>query len=186
MNITQVEAKESLLEIQKTAELTRHFLGKLGGKIQMLWGMIWMIGFAGIQFMDHKAGGLFFWGLDLIGFALTWYWTKKNNLKVKMPKNYLAFWSFMIGFVYIVFLVMAIKPDPRLLIMMMTTFFMMGYIILGLWTDRIYLLTGLVANFAAIYGFYCVPMSSYPLLMGICGGGAMFIVGLYQCRPFKS
>ena len=72
MNISPTEAEEALAAIQTIVQKTRRAISSSGGYIFMIvWGVIWLLGFLGSQFLPQQVAGYAWMILDTLGGILS-------------------------------------------------------------------------------------------------------------------
>jgi hypothetical protein len=68
MNISPTEAEEALEAIQIMVKKTRRAISNSGAyAFLIIWGVVWLIGFLGSQFLPAEIGGYFWLVMDVLG-----------------------------------------------------------------------------------------------------------------------
>ncbi len=68
MNISPSEAEEALAAIQNMMQKTRRAISSSGAYLFLIvWGVVWLLGFLGSQFLRPDLGGYAWMVLDILG-----------------------------------------------------------------------------------------------------------------------
>lgn len=194
--VTKAEAQASLAEIDRVIDQTRKIIAHGStAPILMLWGVIWIVGFADTQFYPDNAGRLW-WLLNIAGMAATFalsVWRRS----IKSPASNLIFvcWCVLIGYgaLWCLLLVPWVLPGmarvhvPPLGVRLpafFCTVAMCGYVIMGLWLSRLILWIGLVVTAITVIGYYALPSWFY-LWMAVFGGGSFLAAGLLTRKYWR-
>lgn len=184
MNLTQKNAQESLDTIKDVMAQTRKSIASTqAGPLLVLWGLIWMIGFAVSHFFSD-VGGITFLGLDIAGIAVTFVIVllSRKHIKADAIKNLawrvLFFWIALSLYAGIWLLILAPSSSLRIWTFI-TTIPMFAYVVMGLWLESKFLVwVGIGVTVVAIIGYYMFP-DIYLLWMALLGGGALVSTGMY-------
>jgi hypothetical protein len=198
--ITPEEARASLAEIDRIILHTRQTIARAGSApIVILWGIIWMIGFADVQFFPQSPH--WFWMiLDLVGivgsFRLGRWGRKsptKNNYGGRIGISWLVLFAF--GGIWLCLLgpwdlltsqQMAhhgLELDRKIAAFWCTVP-MFAYVLMGLWLDRFFIWLGALVTVATLVGYYGIE-NYFFLWMAVVGGGSLVAGGLFIRKNWK-
>jgi hypothetical protein len=194
--VSKDEALASLAEIQRVVVQTRRTLASgAAAPILILWGLIWIVGFADTQFHPDGAGRVWTF-LNTGGIAATFalrLW--RRSVKSPVSNLVLASWCVLMGYgaLWIVLVApwmlpgmggMSVPPWGMRIPAFCCTAVMCGYVIMGLWLSRFYVWLGLGVTAATVIGYYALP-HWFSLWMAIFGGGALLAAGLFTRRCWR-
>jgi hypothetical protein len=186
MNVTQEDARESLELVEDTTtRLRRAIAASYAGGLLILWGLIWVIGFASVHFLPRRAGHIFT-ALDLVGLVgtvlLVVRWPQTASVRgtatTVVLRRMCVFWALL--FAYALAWIVLTSPLGGLqLCVFLCTVGMFGYTVIGLWSGSLFMLwLGLAVTALTFIGYYALPDHFY-LWMSPTGGGALLGTGLY-------
>jgi hypothetical protein len=195
--ITKEEARASLAEIDRIILLTRQGIARAGSApIVIMWGIIWIVGFSGVQFFPQAMNRL--WTvLDAIGITgsfLFGAWSRKSP--TKSPYHGKIGLSWLILFVFGAIWLCLFAPwraaagvaHPaqlgRQIAAYWSTIPMFAYVIMGLWLDRFFVWLGALVTIATLVGFYCIT-DYFFLWMAVVGGGSLVAGGIFIRKYWK-
>ena len=193
-SISRDEARASLEEIDRIILLTRQTIARAGSApIVIMWGVIWMIGYADMQFFPQTPR--WFWVvLDLVGIAGSirfGRWARKSP--TKNPNNGRIGLSWLILFAFGGIWLSLLSPwdflnanqlakyGPDLdhkIAAFWATIPMFAYILMGLWLDRFFIWLGALVTIGTLAGYYLIH-DYFFLWMAIIGGGSLVVGGLF-------
>lgn len=184
MNISPVEAEEALAAIQAMVQKTRRSISSSGGyAFLIIWGVIWLLGFLGSQFLPQDLSGYVWMVLDILGGTLCAVIGIRMGRAVRTPsattsdKRIGLFWLLL--FFYVIATVAISWPiDGKQLSMYIILFVMVGWMAMSLLLSFISIWPGLILSALALASYFLFPDIFY-LLMAILGGGGMIALGLY-------
>lgn len=184
MNISPTEAEEALAAIQTMVQKTRRAISSSGAYMFLIvWGIIWLLGFLGSQFLPQEIGGYAWMILDILGGILSAIIgirmgrAVRSSSPVTSGKRIGLFWSLL--FLYCVAALAVSWPaDGKQLSMYIILFVMVGWIAMGLLLSFASVWPGLIITVLALVGYFLLPDIFY-LWMAILGGGGMIALGLY-------
>lgn len=184
MNVSTTEAEESLAAIQAMMQKTRRAFSSSGAYLFLiLWGVIWLLGFLGSQFLALPIAGYVWMILDTLGGILSAVLGIRMGRGVRRSspttsgKRIAAFWLLL--FFYCIAAVAVSWPaDGKQLAMYIILFVMVGWIAMGLLLSFASVWPGLAITALALIGYFLLPGIFY-LWMAILGGGGMIVLGLY-------
>lgn len=184
MNISPAEAEDALASIQTIMRKTRHAISDSGAyKFLVLWGLIWLLGFLGSQFLPAKNAGIGWAVLDTLGGILSAVIGIRMGNGVRSSsisstgKRIGLFWLLLI--LYCVAAILVASPiDGKQLAMLIILFVTTGWVALGLLLSFASVWWGLALTALSLIAFFVFPAAFY-LIMAIVGGGGMIALGLY-------
>jgi len=184
MDITPKEAEEALEAIQVMVRKTRHSISSSGAYMFLIvWGVIWLLGFLGSQFLPVAIGGYSWIILDVLGGILSAVIGIRMGRSVRSSaptasgKRIGIFWLLL--FVYGMATVAVSWPaDGKQLSMYIILIVMVGWMAMGLLLSFTNILPGLLITALALISYFLLPDIFY-LVMAILGGGGMIVLGLY-------
>jgi hypothetical protein len=184
MNVSPSEAEEALAAIQAMMQKTRRLISSSGAYIFLIvWGVIWLLGFLGSQFLPAAIAGYTWMGLDILGGILSAILGIRMGRGVRSSspttsgKRIGIFWFLL--FLYVVAAIGVAWPaDGKQLSMFIILFVMVGWIAMGLLLSFASIWPGLAITALALIGYFLFPDIFY-LWMAILGGGGMIALGLY-------
>lgn len=180
MNISRDEALEALEAIREVEQRTRRSINLAGGgPIMMIWGVVWLIGFLGGAALGSEQQGAL-WGIvDSLGLVATLVVVGRLARRVRDPvgPRLGLLWLFLIGYGALWIWIAHPLTDQEIGVMA-ATIAMFGYVVLGLWLDRLFMWIGLAVTALTLAGYLLVP-EWFDIWMGILGGGALLSSGAY-------
>ncbi len=184
MNISHDEAEEALAAIQAMMKKTRRAISSSGAYLFLIvWGVIWLLGFLGSQFLPQEIGGYAWMILDSLGGILSAVIGIRLNRGVRSfssttsGKRIGIFW--MLLFLYCVAAVAIAWPASGMqLSMIIILFVMVGWMAMGLLLSFTSIKGGLALTILALVGYFLFP-GIFHLWMAVLGGGGMIALGLY-------
>jgi hypothetical protein len=184
MNISPSEAEEALAAIQAVMHKTRRSIANSGAYLFLIvWGVIWLIGFLGSQFLTLETAGNAWMVLDIFGGILSAVIGIRMGRGVRRTsattsgKRIGLFW--MLLFVYCIAAIAVAWPtDGKQLAMFIILFVTVGWVAMGLLLSFASAWWGLALTALALIGYFLLPGIFY-LWMAILGGGGMIALGLY-------
>lgn len=184
MNISPTEAEEALEAIQVVMQKTRHYLANSGAyAFLIVWGIVWLLGFSGSQFLSPQMAGTNWMALDILGGVIS------VVIGVRMKKNVRSsnpissgtrigsFWLLL--FLFCGAAIWVSQPvDGRQMSMLIILFVMLGWIAMGLFLSVASIKWALVLTALALLGYFFLPSFFY-MWMAVLGGGGMIALGFY-------
>ncbi|MDD5368803.1 MAG: hypothetical protein PHQ40_06955 [Anaerolineaceae bacterium] len=184
MSISPTEAEEALVAIQSMVKKTRRAISASGAYLFLiLWGMVWLLGFLGSQFLPAEISGYTWLGIDILGGALS------AIIGTRMGKNVrgatISHSAKRIGLFWLLLVLLSgtalwvARPvDGKQAAMLIILFVMFGWMAMGLLLSFYPIWGGLSLTALALIGYFFLPDYFY-LGMAILGGGGMIVMGLY-------
>jgi len=184
MNISPSEAEEALAAIQTMMTKTRRAISSSGAYIFLIvWGVIWLLGFMGSQFLPTDIGGYAWIALDILGGILSAVVGIRMGRGVRTSSPSLSgkrigiFWLLL--FIYCIAAVAVSWPaDGKQISMYIILFVMVGWLAMGLLLSFTSIWIGVIITALALIGYFLLPDIFY-LWMAILGGGGMIAFGFY-------
>ena len=184
MNISPTEAEEALAAIQTMMTKTRRAISSSGAYIFLIiWGIIWLLGFLGSQFLPPVITGYAWAVLDTLGAILSAAFGIRMGRGVRSASHGISgkrigiFW--LMNFLYCIAVVAVSWPTGgKQMAMYIILFVMIGWIAMSLLLSFASIWPGLIITGLALVGFFLLPGIFY-LWMAVLGGGGMIALGLY-------
>jgi len=184
MNISPSEAEEALASIQAMMTKTRRAISSSGTYIFLIiWGIIWLLGFLGSQFLSPVISGYAWAVLDTLGGILSAVFGIRIGRGVRSSSPILSgkrigiFW--LLNFLYCIAVVAVSWPTGgKQMAMYIILFVMIGWIAMSLLLSFASIWAGLIITVLALVGFFLLPGIFY-MWMAVLGGGGMIVLGLY-------
>jgi hypothetical protein len=191
MNISTEEANESLSVVQVTNERMHRGVAsaqaRYSSDLLVLWGLIWLAGFALVQF--HREGAVYILAGLAAGALVTtvlWIWWRdpkravvRSDASRKTFRRVFWFWVLLNPYAFAWILLLA-PLDALQVFAFMCTLAMFGFSVLGLWFNSPFVVgLGLLVTAAIVLGYLLSPAWLY-LLAALAGGGTMLTTGLYM------
>lgn len=158
----------------------------------MLWGIIWIVGFAAEQFVSRAYR---IWlPLDAIGLVATFFlgaWSRRSPVKGAKYSRIGLSWAIL--FAYGALWGCLLYPWgmshrlgwatyapllERKMAAFCVTLCMFAYVVMGLWLDRFLLWLGALVTAATLLGYFFEPDYFY-LWIAVGGGGSLVAVGAF-------
>ena len=179
-------AAEDLQLIKATMVRAKEALSIGGAYYLILWGIIYLLGYSGSQFLGDVVSGKL-WiilvscgiiGSFLIGRKLGSKTVSRTGIKIML------FWIFLL--IYTPLWIWIMKPAGWTKIsLFIATVAMFGYIVMGLWTDTRLVITGLAVTILALIIYFLFP-TYIGILMALLAGGTMIGSGIYMIKKWKA
>ena len=184
MNISPTEAEEALAAIQAMMQKTRRAISSSGAYLFLIvWGVIWLLGFLGSQFLRPDLGGYAWMVLDTLGGIISALLGIRMGRGVRSSspgisgKRIAIFWLLL--FLYCIAAVAISWPaDGKQNAMYIILFVMTGWAAMSLLLSFASVWPGLIITVLALIGYFLLPGIFY-LWMAVLGGGGMITLGLY-------
>lgn len=187
MEISKQEAQQSLADIEQIMRQTRRAIALAGGPYYLiLWGIIWMIGYLGSQFLADAQSGMLWGIIDAVGIIITFAigWRTGQRIRSPMGPRLAALWLSLL--VYGALLVWLASPTQGTQFAAIISLLMMlGYVITGLWLrGSVLIVLGAVMTLLTLVGYLALPGLFY-LWMAVVGGGGLVGTGVYMLRSWS-
>jgi hypothetical protein len=186
MTISPSEAEEALAAVQNVSQQMRRALNAWGFAYYLiLWGIIWLIGFACSQFIGIPVVGYIWLVLDFIGVGLSWYIGAKMTRTFRSPigARIGLFWLALVGYSLVgMWFVHPVNAREGALLLVIVVMF--ANVVMGIWMQPSMSWIGLFVTALALIGYFVLP-NFFFILMAVLGGGSMLGTGLYILRNWK-
>ncbi len=186
MDISREEAKQSLDAIRKVRTQIHESIAAGSTPFHMiLWGLIWFFGYLGNHFLDAETSGQI-WSVLAIGGSITsGVMGYRLGSRYRLPGSN-RIWQIWIFFLlYVILWIWVAWPlEMKQISMLIALSAMFGYVLLGLWLERIITWIGLLVSGLGLIGYFLLP-DVYYLWMAFLGGGTMFGSGIYILKRWK-
>jgi hypothetical protein len=184
MIVSPSEAEEALVAIQVMMKKTRRAISSSGAYgFLIVWGVVWLLGFMGSQFLPQLFAGYSWMGLDLLGGILSAMIGIRMNRGVRSSSSTVSgrriAWFWLLLFIYCFAAIAVAWPSGgKQASMFIILFVMLGWLAMGLLLSFASIWPGLAITALALIGYFLLPDIFY-LWMAILGGGGMIALGLY-------
>ncbi len=184
INVSRTEAEESLADIQRMTQRTRHAIANSGAYITLIaTGIVWLVGFLATQFLSGAIVGYFWTGAALLGGLLATILGIRIGPRLRSPsatamaRRASLFWL-QLAFYGLAAIAIARPTDGKQLGAFIILFTMLGQSAMGLLLSYSSTWWALPVTALALIGYFLLPDIFY-LWMAILGGGGMIALGLY-------
>lgn len=186
MNVSPEEARDALHAVREVELRARRAIALAGvGPILMVWGVVWLVGNLGSTLLTGSEKGTLWLVVNSVGVLATIFVVSRLTRRVRNPigPRIGLLWLFL--FAYGAMWIWMARPASAIEIgFLATTIAMFGYVILGLWLDKLFMWIGLGVTALTITLYLLMP-GSFELWMGILGGGALLLSGVYIHRNWR-
>jgi hypothetical protein len=184
MKISTSDAEEALAAIQVIMQKARRSISSSGAyAFFIIWGMVWLIGFLGNQFLPVTIIRYIWLGIDLLGGLASWVIGSRMNRNVRpaagavQGKRIAWFWILLC--LYAVAAIGVAWPlDVKQIALFIILFVLTGWMAMNLLFSFGSAWPTLAITALALAGYFLAPDYFY-LLMAILGGGGLIVFGLY-------
>ena len=181
------EAAADLRDIREIMERTRRSFADGGvGPIMIVWGVTWLLGFTGTQFLSGEAKGWVWLVLHVLAISSTIVISKRaaKGVRSDIGGRIFSFWIALV--VYSALWAWILRPtagvDAGLFI---ATVAMFGWVVLGLWlSSHLFIGVGISVTILAVVGYLLLP-AFFALWMALLGGGTLIGSGVYVRRCWR-
>lgn len=196
MDVKKEEAKAALDEINDLIRSTKQRLAHgPAGILLVIWGLIWFVSFLGVHCWPRTVNWLPIVGCA-IGMASLWI-VRRGSVQTRgsaRPGDLQIRFAWLVLTAYAILWMIILHPQrqpnpavPELIdgINHVLAFFasvgMFGYVVIGLWFGRFWVILGLVVTSLILIGLYAMPQW-FLIWMAFVGGGALVFSGLMVKR----
>lgn len=187
------EARQALADIERTTrQMQRALAGSGMSTGLMTGGVMWVAGFT-LNFFFPELSGRIWWLVSSLGMAFIAFSIyrqhRKGEVKSAEKGRHLRqisfFWVAVMGYLLAICLML-----PRMFwadqLLLIVTFLMFAYVVMGIWLQTPILVTiGLAVTALAWAGRLLLPPRYFLLWMAVFGGGGLFLPGLYVKLRWK-
>ncbi len=186
MAISRKEAEESLEMIENLSKKTKLSIANGGAHFLILWGIIWFFGFTANQFINSSLSGYIWLGLTTSGSIISFFLGKRMGGQIRSSFGRLLGLFWIAIFLYTVVAAILVYPqrDYRALSMMIITMVMLGYTIMGLFTNVFLSFVGIFITLCGLFSYLFLPRI-FDITMAFFGGGTLMVSGIYMLRRWK-
>ena len=183
MNIESREAAAALSDIEDVVRRVRQSrIYQLASLMLIMWGALVFIGYIGSFFLPRYAG--YFWiALNVAGiagsFAISAFGYPRTGVRTFDVRMLLAFLLFF-AFGFLCTSVLG-QFTPRQLGVFWPIYFMLLYILAGLWFGHAFVAIGLGISTLALIGYFFIG-AWFELWMAFVDGGGLMLGGLWMRR----
>ena len=162
MSMSPDQAADSLKEIERTSRRSAQaFSYASASPYFLIWGVIWMIGYAGSDLLPHQDG---LWtALTVVGVAACMIVGRRQNRHSDVARarangyRFLASFAVIFCFVFALFLVLGPPRNPAVAGAIAPLLVAMFYALLGVWKGIRFLVTGMAVAALTLGGFFWLP-----------------------------
>lgn len=180
------QASESLAIIEQAGNATRRAMARAGAGYQfIIWGLVWLFGYLGMQLLEKEASGYLWLALDSFGVVASAYAIIRLSRRVRSPGawKFGVFWLLLLAFGGLMMWV--VWPlESEAYVLFVTLLISMGYALFGLWSSTPLLIAGIAIAILAILGWQFLP-AYLGYWLAVTGGGGLIGAGLYILRAWK-
>lgn len=191
MSVSTEEANESLSVVQVTNERMHRAVAsaqaRYSSDMLVLWGLIWLAGFALVQFQRERAVYILA-GLTAGALVTTVLWIWRRGPKRAVVRSdasrktfWRVFWFWVLLNPYAFAWILLLAPlDALQVFAFMCTLAMFGFSVLGLWFNSPFVVVlGLTVTAAIVLGYLLSPAWLYSVA-ALAGGGTMLTAGIHM------
>lgn len=184
MDISPTEAEEALAAIQTMMQKTRRSISSSGAyKFLILWGVIWMLGFLGSQFLSKDIANYVWIGLDILGGILSMVIGIRLNRGVRSSTHTtsgirIGFFWLLLFFYCVAAIGIAWPVDGKQFAMFIILFVTVGWIAMGLLLSFASTWWGLALLGLSLVSYFLLE-DYFFFIMAFVGGGGMIALGIY-------
>ena len=182
------DAAADLQSVQQITVRTRQAIAHSGaGHYMIIWGIDWLIGFTGTQFLP-QAAGLVWMGAHIAAVAaciVASFATRGVTAGGSGPRSRISlFWGAL--FAYGILWMWLQPPQTTAFAgLFIATLAMFGYVVMGIWlSSLLFGVVGLSVTVLATAAYLTVP-TLFPLVMALLGGGTLVGSGVYVVRCWR-
>ncbi len=185
MDISPDDAAKALSDIASTRGRSHALAGySMAGPILILWGVIWLLGYAAMGVLPAEQWGPMWLAGDVIGLVVTLLLSRRANRRGGLKGTT---WRLMGGVALVALfcgsLFAMVRPtDINVYLAFPGLLTGTIYITLGLWRMTRYLWIGIFVFAASLIGFFAFP-AILTYWMAVTGGGGLIVSGLLIRRP---
>lgn len=179
------QAVDDLKAIRQIMGRTRSAIGRQGGWIMVLWGVIWFIGFSSNQFLPDLTGWIWL-VLNVVGMAITiWLGSRigQGDVRVSFWRQVLLWLLSLVVFDALLVWLFDVTDAHNLLLLFLLTI-ALGYVQFGTFTHWVFGVVGVLMAAVAVGARLLTP-DYFFLVIGIFCGGTLACGGLWMVRQGK-
>ncbi len=180
-------ALNDLRVIRQVMEQTRRSIAiGGGGYFMIIWGVVWLVGFLGSQFLTGPAQGWLWLAADALGVIATLVvgYRLGNRMRVRPGWRLGVFWLALIVYGFLWGWLLQ-PPDGMRGALFIVTVAMFGYVVMGIWlSSRVIAWVGIGVTVLALAGYFLLP-AYFAAWMALLGGGTLIGSGIYISRRWR-
>ena len=178
------QAMDDLKAIREIMARTRRESSGGGGWFMILWGMVWVVGFSGSQFLLPQQAGWLWLCLNVPGIIITgvllYRMGKRSHVKSPVSRLIVFWWLTLIIFDVALVFLFNLKTDRDIMLLAVLSI-AMGYVQFGLFSHWLITVIGVIMAAVALGTTWLAPNYFY-LMMGMVGGGVLVGSGAWMVR----
>jgi hypothetical protein len=186
MTLSSEQASQNLREIERTGRRSAQALSySVASPYLIVWGVIWMAGYAGNDLLAHPLAGYVWPVLTLAGVAVCTLVGRSQGLaRGKSGREgrivgarHLATLLAVAAFMAATFAIMP-PANPEAVGAFVPLIVALAYVLLGIWKGIRFLVAGIAIAALTLGGFFYLHQH-FLLWMAAVGGGALVLAGLW-------
>ena len=177
------EAMKDLQTIRQMMQRTRRAVGQAGaGQFTVLWGLVWLVGFAGSQFLPESAVGWLWLAVDTLGAVGSLILGARLGRRVQTWPGWRIglWWLALLAYGVLLIWLLGVESSQQLALAL-TLLVCLGYVLTGVILSRHIAAMGLILTGLALGGYFGLP-DYFFLWMALVGGGTLIGTGLWIMR----
>lgn len=182
MTLDRDEAAASLSDIASVERRTREaVVYARSSTILILWGVLCVLGYVFQYFrpLEARPAWIAVGILGFIGTFISGHWRRAQH-RSSIGQSLLYAQLALVGYGFIL-LVLLWPVAPRQLSAFWPTLIMLGFVLMGLWLGRFFIVCGLAVTALTLAGYFWSG-AWFPLWMAAVNGGGLLLGGLWLRR----
>jgi hypothetical protein len=185
--MTSIDAKEAASALSDIEDISRSVrrsrIYDLASQIMIMWGALIVSGNLASWASPHD-GGYIWISVNVLGVlgttALSMFGRRRSGVRGFDPRRLAAFLLF---FAFGFFCSCTLGHfGPRQMETFWPIYFMLFYILAGLWVGHAFVVIGLSITALTLIGYFFVEGAAFPLWMAVTNGGGLVLGGLWMRR----
>ena len=185
--MTSIDAKEAASVLSDIEDISRRVrqsrIYDLASQIMIMWGVL-IVGANLANWASPRHGGAIWIGVDTLGLlgtiVLGMFGHRRTGVRRFDPRRLAAFLLF---FAFGFFCSCTLGHfGPRQMDAFWPIYFMLFYVLAGLWVGHAFVVIGLSITALTLIGYFFVEGSAFPLWMAVANGGGLVLGGLWMRR----
>ncbi|HKW55088.1 MAG TPA: hypothetical protein VJO12_15450 [Stellaceae bacterium] len=183
MTLDRDEAAASLSDIANVERRTREtVVYARSSTILIMWGVLCVIGyvFCYVEPAQARPAWIAIAILGFVGTFVSGHWRRPSERRGSLAQSLFYAQLALIGY-GLVLLVLLWPVDPRQLSAFWPTLIMLGFVLMGLWLGRFFILCGVAVTALTVVGYFWSG-AWFPLWMAVVNGGGLLAGGVWLRR----
>ncbi len=171
---------EALATIVSTEQRIRRAIARqMMAPHLVTWGLIWLVGYTAQVVLPAELSSLLWLALVAVGCLVSFVVPWRSARQLRSPLNRRLGLSWMAAALYLALWSSLLFPrDPSLASFVLVTGIMAGYLLMGIWLQRLFGLVGALVTVLALAGYVLGP-TAFAILVGLCGGLLLVLAGIW-------